>query len=59
MLVAHPSDSVGAEALTTGKFQVYCANILMDTLEEKTQVARTTLSLACPGIVTASSAETQ
>jgi LPPG:FO 2-phospho-L-lactate transferase len=59
MLVAHPSDSAAAEALTTGKFQVYCANILMETLEEKTQVARTALSLACPGIVIASSAEAQ
>jgi LPPG:FO 2-phospho-L-lactate transferase len=59
MLVAHPSDSATAEALTTGKFQVYCANILMETLEEKTQVARTAVSLACPGIATASSAESQ
>jgi hypothetical protein len=59
MLVAHPSDSAAAEALTTGNFQVYCANILMETLEEKTQVARTALSLACPGIATAASAESQ
>jgi LPPG:FO 2-phospho-L-lactate transferase len=59
MLVAHPSDSAAAEALTTGKFQVHCANIMMETLEEKTQVARTALSLACPGIVIASSAEAQ
>ena len=59
MLVAHPSDSAAAEALTTGRFQVHCANILMETLEDKTQVARTALSLACPGIMTASAAESQ
>lgn len=59
MLLAHPSDSVAAEALTTGRFQVHCANILMETLEDKTQVARTVLSLACPGIMTASAAESQ
>jgi LPPG:FO 2-phospho-L-lactate transferase len=59
MLVAHPSDSVAAETLTTGRFQVHCANILMETSEDKTQVARTALSLACPGIMIASAAEAQ
>lgn len=50
MLVAHSSDSALAKELTTGKFQVHCDDILMDTLEDRTRVARRALTLACPGM---------
>ena len=59
MLVAHTSDAAVAEALTTTRFQVHCANILMETQQDRSQVARTALSLACPQIVTAYAAEVE
>jgi LPPG:FO 2-phospho-L-lactate transferase len=59
MLVADPIDSELARTMTTGKFQVHCNNIIMRTLEERAGVARTALTLACPGIQTASAAEAQ
>ena len=57
MLVAHPSDSALAAELTTPRFQVHCENILMDSLEQREQVARTALMLAWPGILNATTAE--
>lgn len=57
MLVAHPTDSALAAELTTSRFQVHCENILMDTLEQREQVARAALTLAWPGIVSATTAE--
>lgn len=57
MLVAHPTDSALAAELTNSRFQVHCDNILMDSLEQREQVARTALMLAWPGIVNATTAE--
>lgn len=57
MLVAHPTDASVASELTTGRFQVHCENILMDSLEQREQVARTALMLAWPGILNATTAE--
>jgi LPPG:FO 2-phospho-L-lactate transferase len=59
MLVADPSDSELARSMTTGVFQVHCAPIMLGTLEERAQVARTALTLACPGLQTAWAAEAQ
>ena len=57
MLVAHPTDSALAAEITTTRFQVHCENILMDSLEQREQVARTALMLAWPGIMNATTAE--
>ena len=57
MLVAHPTDSALAAEITTARFQVHCENILMDSLEQREQVARTALMLAWPGILNATTAE--
>jgi LPPG:FO 2-phospho-L-lactate transferase len=48
ILIAHESDSEFAKSVRCGKVEIQCADILMRTVEDRTRVARTALSLACP-----------
>jgi LPPG:FO 2-phospho-L-lactate transferase len=48
ILVAHESDVAMAESVSIGKVQVHCADILMRTVDNRTRIATTVLSLACP-----------
>ena len=45
-LLAHTTDADAARALTAERLQVHCANILMNNVEDRAQLARTALSLA-------------
>lgn len=45
VLLAHTTDADAARALTTERLQVHCANILMNTVEDREQIARTALNL--------------
>ena len=53
-LIADDSDAAAAQLLASDRLQVQCTNILMRDTAEKTQIARATLALACPEIVTES-----
>lgn len=59
VLIADVSDSASAESLTSGRLQVHCTDILMRTVEDKTRIARTALSLATPDILAEPAAEAQ
>jgi LPPG:FO 2-phospho-L-lactate transferase len=57
VLIAHTTDAETARALTTDRLQVYCTNILMNTIEDRTQLARTALSVSCREASTVGAAE--
>jgi LPPG:FO 2-phospho-L-lactate transferase len=46
-LIAHDSDADAAQSLSNDHLQVRCSNILMRTSEDKAQLARFALGLAC------------
>jgi LPPG:FO 2-phospho-L-lactate transferase len=52
-MVADESDADAGRRLTSGNFQVHCANIMMASVEDRARLARTALTLACPELVTA------
>jgi LPPG:FO 2-phospho-L-lactate transferase len=52
-LVADESDADAGRTLTSGNLEVHCASIMMGSIEEKARLARTALTLAYPGLVTA------
>jgi 2-phospho-L-lactate transferase/gluconeogenesis factor (CofD/UPF0052 family) len=52
-LVADESDADAGRTLTSGNLEVHCASIMMGSIEEKARLARTALTLACPGLMTA------
>jgi LPPG:FO 2-phospho-L-lactate transferase len=51
LLVAHESDAELAKTVKVGKGELHCADILMRTIEDRTRVASTALSLACPELI--------
>ena len=57
ILIADDSDSGAAQQLTTDRLQIHCTNILMRDPEDRTRIAHTALSLACPEILTEPAAE--
>jgi len=57
LLVAHDSDSVCAQALSSERLQVQCANILMRTAEDRTRIAQTVLELVSAGVVSVAEAK--
>jgi len=57
VLIAHTTDADAAFGMSTDGLRVHCANILMNTIEDRTRVARTALSLASPKATSASFAE--
>ena len=57
LLVAHDSDSECAHALSSGKLQVHCTNILMRTLEDRTRNAQTALELVSSEVVSVAEAK--
>jgi LPPG:FO 2-phospho-L-lactate transferase len=48
ILLAHESDLDSAKAVNAAGLQIHCANILMRTVEDRTRVASTAVSLVCP-----------
>ncbi|HKR85657.1 MAG TPA: 2-phospho-L-lactate transferase, partial [Terriglobales bacterium] len=50
-LVVHETDSEFAKTITHGTVEIHCADILMRTLTDRTRVASTALSLACPDMM--------
>jgi LPPG:FO 2-phospho-L-lactate transferase len=58
-LVADESDADAARTLTSGSLQVHCASIMMGSIEDKARLARTALTLVCPGVMTAATVETE
>ena len=48
ILIAHDTDLEAAKQLDAGSAQISCADILMQTVEDRTRVAAVALSLACP-----------
>lgn len=48
ILVAHESDLDMAKTVNAAGLQIHCANILMRTVDDRTRVAATALSLVCP-----------
>ena len=48
ILLAHESDLDSARDVNVASLQIHCANILMRTVEDRTRVASTALSLVCP-----------
>jgi LPPG:FO 2-phospho-L-lactate transferase len=48
ILLAHKSDLDIAKTVNAANLQIHCANILMCTVEDRTRVAATALSLVCP-----------
>jgi LPPG:FO 2-phospho-L-lactate transferase len=48
ILLAHESDLDVAKTINAANLQIHCANILMRTVEDRTRVASTALSLVCP-----------
>src|SRR3954471_10995073 len=59
VLLVHDSDAEAAREMGRGALQVYCADILMRTHEDKSRIARTALSLACPQFADLSVAEAE
>ena len=59
ILIADDSDAAAAKSLTSDRLQVHCTNIIMRDAEDKTRIARTALTLACPEVLTESAAEFQ
>ena len=57
VLVVDDSDSESAKTLASDHLQILCTNILMRTVEDKAELARTALALAQPRAVTTSVAE--
>lgn len=51
LLVAHESDAELAKTVKVGKGELHCADILMRTIDDRTRVASTALSLACPELI--------
>jgi LPPG:FO 2-phospho-L-lactate transferase len=52
-MVADESDADAGRMLTSGNLEVHCASIMMGSIEDRARLARTALTLACPGLVTA------
>jgi LPPG:FO 2-phospho-L-lactate transferase len=51
LLVVHESDAELAKTVKVGEVEIHCADILMRTIEDRTRVASTALSLACPELI--------
>ena len=56
ILMADDSDAAAALSLTSDRLQAHCTNIMMRDTEDKTRIARTALTLACPEVLTESAA---
>ena len=50
-LVVHESDAMLAKTAQVGKVEIHCADVLMGTIEDRTRIASTALSLACPDMI--------
>jgi LPPG:FO 2-phospho-L-lactate transferase len=59
ILIADDSDAVQAQSLASDRVQVECTDIMMRDAADKTRIARTALTLACPEIMTESAAEVE
>jgi len=59
VLLVHESDVEAARELSSSALQVYSANILMRTNDDKSRIARTALGLACPQFADLSVAEAE
>jgi LPPG:FO 2-phospho-L-lactate transferase len=57
ILLAHESDRTAAETLGASYVQVFCADILMRSVEDRIRVAETTLSLAWPEMMNSPASE--
>jgi len=51
ILVVHETDSEFAKTIPHGTVEIRCADILMRTLADRTRIASTALSLACPDMM--------
>ena len=51
ILVAHETDSEFAKTVKLGRVEIHCVDILMRTIEDRTRIASTALSLACPDLI--------
>jgi LPPG:FO 2-phospho-L-lactate transferase len=56
ILISDDSDAAAARSLASDRLQVQCTDIMMRDTEDKTRIARTALTLACPEIMTESAA---
>jgi LPPG:FO 2-phospho-L-lactate transferase len=56
ILISHDSDATTAESLASDRLQLQCADIMMRSAADKTRIARTALTLACPELLTESAA---
>ncbi len=56
-LLVDDSDESAAAAICSDRLQVRCTDILMRTTEDRTRIARAALTLACPEILAAPTAE--
>jgi LPPG:FO 2-phospho-L-lactate transferase len=59
ILIVDDSDSSAASALNGESLRVHCTNIMMRNADDKTRIARATLVVACPEILSESAAELQ
>jgi LPPG:FO 2-phospho-L-lactate transferase len=51
ILLVDESDAEFAKTVKVGKLRIHCAGILMRTTEDRTRIASTALSLACPEMI--------
>jgi LPPG:FO 2-phospho-L-lactate transferase len=56
ILIADDSDAAAAQSLARDRLQVHCTDILMRNAADKSRIARTALTLACPELLTESAA---
>lgn len=56
ILLTDDSDAAAAKSLGSDRLQVHCTDIMMRSAADKTRIARTALTLACPELLTESAA---
>ncbi|MGH9514495.1 MAG: 2-phospho-L-lactate transferase [Terriglobales bacterium] len=59
VLISDDSDVAAAQSLVSDRLQVHCTDIMMRNTADKTRIARTALTLACPELLTESAAEVE
>jgi LPPG:FO 2-phospho-L-lactate transferase len=59
ILISDDSDAAAAQSLASDHLHVHCTDIMMRNAADKSRIARTALSLACPELLTEAAAEVE